>query len=99
MVYFVEHFSILKSKLAGKMDDLWLLDNSLLTVDLEERIDKVWSAIGMLEQADGAKKFNLLFEVVKYIIVLPHSNAEDERIFSTVKKNKTTFRPNLSAVV
>ena len=37
----------------------------------------------MWEQADGAKKFNLLFEVVKYIIVLPHSNAE-ERIFSTV---------------
>jgi len=29
------------------------------------------------------------------VLTLPHSNAEEERVFSMVIKNKTSFRPNL----
>lgn len=66
--------------------------------DLEEdypRIDHMWHYLGNLKGCDGFR-FNLLFEVVKYILLLPHSNAEEERIFSMVAKNKTKFRARLS---
>ena len=29
------------------------------------------------------------------VLTIPHSNAEEERLFSMVRKNKTAFRPNL----
>ena len=29
------------------------------------------------------------------VLTLPHSNAEEERVFSLITKNKTKFRPNL----
>ena len=33
---------------------------------------------------------------MKGILVIPHSNAESERAFSSVRKTRTEFRPNLS---
>ena len=33
--------------------------------------------------------------IAKLILSLPHSNAEEEDLFSMVKRNKTAFRPNL----
>ena len=33
--------------------------------------------------------------MAKLVLILPHSNASEERIFSMVTKNKTTFRSNL----
>ena len=33
--------------------------------------------------------------VTRLILAIPHSNAEEEMIFSTVRKNKTCFLPNL----
>ena len=29
------------------------------------------------------------------VLTIPHSNADEERLFSMVRKNKTAFRPNL----
>ena len=29
------------------------------------------------------------------VLIIPHSNAEEERVFSMVRKNKTAFRPAL----
>uniref|UniRef100_H3AWC3 Uncharacterized protein n=1 Tax=Latimeria chalumnae TaxID=7897 RepID=H3AWC3_LATCH len=94
LVYFVERFSTLKAKLDGKMDQTAykLLPDSVVEND---RIDKIWSQLGSVKQEDGARKFDLLFKIAKHILVLPHSNAE-ERIFSTVRKNKTTFGASLS---
>ena len=39
--------------------------------------------------------FLVLTTVAKLIFVIPHSNAEEEYVFSLVRKNKTCFRPNL----
>uniref|UniRef100_H3B5F2 Uncharacterized protein n=1 Tax=Latimeria chalumnae TaxID=7897 RepID=H3B5F2_LATCH len=85
LVYFVERFPTLKAKLDGKMDQLYdqwtaykLLPDSIVEND---RIDNIWSQLGSMKQQDGARKFDLLFEIVKHILVLPHSNAEEERIF------------------
>ena len=39
----------------------------------------------------GKYQFDFLFKVAKLVLVLPHSNALEERVFSMVKNNKTPF--------
>ena len=34
-------------------------------------------------------------DCAKLVLVPPHSNAGEERVFSIIRKNKTPFRPNL----
>ena len=101
-LFFVDKFLTLKEKLEGHMDTLYdqfveyqQVDASAKELSEFARVDQVWNYLGHLQENSGLK-FNLLFEVVKYVLVLPHSNAEEERVFSTVAKNKTTFRSNLS---
>ena len=43
----------------------------------------------------GKHRFDILFKVIKLVLVLPHSNASEERVFSIVRKNKTTFRASM----
>ena len=45
----------------------------------------------LMRMADEEPQFGLLFTVVQHILVLPHSNAEEESIFSQVHKNKIDF--------
>ena len=86
LVIFVDKFPTLKSKLEGSMDQLYdqftdyqgLNDSA---VEGYERIDHMWHYLGNIQGCDGFR-FNLLFDVVKYILLLPHSNAEEERIYS-----------------
>ena len=47
-------------------------------------MDMVW---GYLRQ-----RFSLLNEIALAILVIPHSNAADERVFSMIRKNKTEIR-------
>ena len=51
------------------------------------RKDMVW---GYLRQ-----RFSLLSEIALAILVVPHSNTADERVFSMTRKNKTEFRSRL----
>ena len=53
------------------------------------------ASVVLIEKQGISKK---LFKVAKPILVLPHSNAGEERVFSMVRKNKTTFRSSLSMV-
>lgn len=48
-----------------------------------------------MKHPDGLLKFQRLSEVALLVLTLPHSNAEEERVFSMVTKNKTKVRPNL----
>ena len=43
----------------------------------------------------GKHRFDILFKVIKLVLVLPHSNASEERVFSIARKNKTTFRAGM----
>ncbi|XP_046402959.1 uncharacterized protein LOC124168735 [Ischnura elegans] len=61
-----------------------------------ERIDVQWALIGQMKSADGVLKYDRLAKVMLAILSIPHSNAECERIFSTVTKKKTQFRSMLS---
>ena len=41
-------------------------------------------------------KFHYLSRIARLLLTLPHSNADEERVFSRVNKNKTKFRDSLS---
>ena len=60
------------------------------------KLDSLWSFIGQMnDHAENALLFPRLWKVVRLILTIPHSNAEEERVFSIVRKNKTCFRPRL----
>ena len=100
VLYFIERFPTLKILIGDNLDSVYdqfvayqLLPDS--TFPKEERIDHIWHTLNGLKNASGPQ-FHLLFHVAKFIMVLPDSNAAEERIFSTVTKNKTKFRASLS---
>lgn len=63
----------------------------------EERIDVVWHLISQLRNAvTGQLKFGNIASVIKGILTIYHSNADCERMFSMVRKNKTEFRSSMS---
>ena len=99
--YFVTRFPCLlgenvdKDKLEMEFAKYQVVDLSVVPV--EARVDKKWSIISEItDPATGAPAYPLLTQVMKGILVLPHSNAQCERAFSIVRKNKTDFRPNMS---
>ena len=53
-------------------------------------LDEAWHALSK------DTRFDLLSHVMLNIMVLPHGNAESERVFAVVRKNSTVFRPNAS---
>ena len=60
------------------------------------KLDSLWSFIGkMKDHAENTLLFPRLWTVVRLILTIPHSNAEEERVFSIVKKNKCFFRSRL----
>ena len=58
-------------------------------------MDKVWSEISKLQDCNGAIKYKVLPSIMLAILIIPHSNASSERLFSLVRKNQTDFRSNL----
>jgi len=76
-------------------ENVW---ESALVVDGESqhyRMDVVWSHLSTMKSPDGMLRFPRLAKVAQLVLVIPHSNAQEERVFSMVTKNKTIFRPNL----
>jgi hypothetical protein len=62
-----------------------------------ERVDLAWHMISQLkDNTTGQYMYPGLSKVALGVLVLPHSNADSERVFSIVRKNRTEFRPNLS---
>ncbi|KAL5503193.1 hypothetical protein EMCRGX_G010106 [Ephydatia muelleri] len=46
------------------------------------RMDIVWHHLSSLKAPDGNPRFNRLSKIAKVVLVIPHSNAQEERIFS-----------------
>ena len=59
------------------------------------RLDVLWTHLANLKHPDSTTVFEKLSTVALLVLTLPHSNAEEERIFSMVTKNKTKFQANL----
>lgn len=62
----------------------------------EERMDRKWAILGKLSAADGSFKYENIANFMLGILTIPHSNAECERVFSSVRKTRTEFRSSLS---
>ena len=61
------------------------------------RVDILWWHLAHLKVAEKStqNRFKHLPKIAEVVLVIPHSNAEQERLFSIVKKNKTDSRSNL----
>ena len=53
------------------------------------RMDTVWAYMSSAKNPDGMYRFKKLTRIARLVLILPHSNAEEERVFSMVTKNKT----------
>ena len=51
----------------------------------------VWHYIASMKMPDSTLHFPRLSRIALLVLTIPHSNAEEERHFSMVRKNKTTF--------
>ena len=57
------------------------------------KVDILWWNIGhMVIPESSAKRFCHLLKVAELVLILPHSNVVEERLFSMVHKNKTDSR-------
>lgn len=104
VLYFVEWFPCLLPE--STIDELemqflhYQVDSLPATVLEAERLDVAWHLLGQLKECrSDMPKYHHLAKVMLGILVIPHSNADSERIFSSVRKNQTEFRPNLGVPV
>ena len=78
-------------------DDAKVVDG---TIDEEEffhyRMDILWWHLSNLTMPNSsAKRFKCPPKLAEIVLLLPHSNAELERLFSVVRKNKTDSHSSL----
>ena len=59
------------------------------------QMDVILGHLNSTKSADGALRFDLLARVALTVLCLPHSNAEEERVFSMIGKNKRAERSSL----
>lgn len=70
-------------------EDVW---KSATKIDEDEkktyRMDTIWAYLSVAKDPDGTSRFSKLAKVARLVLTLPHSNAEEERVFSMVTKIK-----------
>ena len=54
-------------------------------------MDTVWGYLSEAKSSNGPSRFSNLSRVAQLVLTLPHSNADEERLFSLIKNNKTEF--------
>ena len=75
-------------------------DKAIAKVDAEndkfyQRMDIIWHYLSSLKAPDHTARFLRLSRIAMLVLLILHSNAQEGRIFSMVRKNKTAFRSNL----
>ena len=59
------------------------------------RMDVIWAYLMSLKNNGGFLAFELLSKVAKVVLVIPHSNAGEEHVFSLIKQNKMPIHSSL----
>lgn len=60
------------------------------------RMDVIWGYLSSLKLGNESHKFHRISDIAKTVLILPHTNAGEKRVFSLIWKNiKTTFLPSL----
>ena len=86
---FLDHQLMDKNEIPG---NVW--DSAVTVVDGAQkyyRMDKIWNFMSSMVNPDGIHRFHWLVNVAKLVLILPHSNVSEERVFGMVTKNKTIF--------
>ena len=61
------------------------------------RMDVVsWYLANLNTPGTSVKRFHNLAKIAEIVLVIPHSNVEQERLFSIVRKNKSDSRSKLA---
>lgn len=100
--YFAERFTCLGMQTAEKLDALqgefveYQVDSLSAEITSCPRVDRQWYLFGLLKDRNQNQRYPLLSSLVKALLVVFHSNADCERIFSFVTKTKTQFRASMT---
>ncbi len=70
------------------------LDATILQLD---RADQQWIQVGQIKKSSGQRKYPDLVKLATAVLLIPHSNACCERVFSSVRKIRTDFRSTMKA--
>ena len=67
--------------------------------DDDGALDQFWFLMGCISKPGNAsrKRFEQLAKLCKILLVLPHSNADPERLFSMVQKVETEQRASMKS--
>ena len=96
--YFVKRFSLVKQEDMDQLEsefNLYQIDENIHYKE-NMRIDRQWHEIGELEDTVNRKKYPLLTLVMKAVLIVFHSNADCERVFSIVTKDKRKERTSMN---
>lgn len=82
------------------LDDNELPDTTIIMADgtfVNRRVDEVWfEIVNMKNLVTGRQRFPVLGKFIAGLLVIPHSNADCERLFSMVRKNRTEMRSSMT---
>ncbi|XP_050515456.1 uncharacterized protein LOC126890507 [Diabrotica virgifera virgifera] len=94
----VRHFpNLVAENQLQVLDNEWrLLRNTDLESDQNVNIEEFWSNIENMQYGDGTPMFPVLSRFVFNLLVLPHSSANVERVFSDINLMKTDDRNKVS---
>lgn len=102
---FIKHLEVIAAaRCLPKADDLEQLQQEALayltfklpeSVTPECRVDHYWYAISKLTKPDNSPRFPLLSRLALTVLIVPHGNADSERLFSEMGLNKTKLRNRL----
>ena len=99
--YFAQRMQCLGFSKAERLDEL---EKEFMSFQLQEfpeeistcqRADKQWHLIGNMKNPSMNEKYPHLSTLMKSVLVVFHSNADCERIFSYVTKTKTQMRASM----
>ncbi|XP_074653502.1 uncharacterized protein LOC141907677 [Tubulanus polymorphus] len=77
--------------------DLFIIPSATEMKDPVHRpAEEQWKLMAQLIDCTGSQRFNVLPRLMMIILLIPVANACCERVFSTVRKNKTDFRSCLA---
>ena len=89
-----EEFIHLELLLDGNIPkDIWEKATVMLKADGERkfRMDMIWHYLSGVKSADNTSRFPRLSKVAKLVLTIPHSNAQEERVFSMIRKKQDGF--------
>lgn len=84
-----------KQIIDSEFRELQFLDFKSIFEGKETNFTEFWKKISEMKRCDSSLAFPILTNFIRNIMILPHSSANVERIFSQVNLNKTKVRNRL----